>query len=216
MRTFSVLALMAGMVVFSGCAESGTDTVDTAAANTEPAATLANEICPIMGKPVKDGGGTAEWNGKTIGFCCPGCIDKWEALSEEEKTTKLSADATASTDSCCSEGSASCCGKEGDDAKTCCKECSEAKACCKDGEKGAACCKDGEKKSAEGAAVTFVNENCPIMGQPVKAGGGSVEWNGKMVGFCCPGCIKKWDALSNDAKATKLTEAIPQKDETGA
>ena len=29
---------------------------------------------------------------KTVGFCCPGCIEKWDALTDAEKTEKLAAD----------------------------------------------------------------------------------------------------------------------------
>jgi hypothetical protein len=41
-------------------------------------------------------------------------------------------------------------------------------------------------------------------------------FNGKTVGFCCPGCIKKWDGLSEDEKTQKLTEASPAGDKAGA
>ncbi|MFN3159196.1 MAG: hypothetical protein ACE37I_07765 [Rubinisphaera brasiliensis] len=55
------------------------------------AASTVNEYCPIMGGKVTEAGGTVDWNGKTIGFCCDGCDEKWEALSEEEKAEKLAA-----------------------------------------------------------------------------------------------------------------------------
>ena len=62
-----------------------------------------------------------------------------------------------------------------------------------------------------------MNANCPIMGSPVKADGGSADYNGKTVGFCCPGCIEKWTALSDEDKAKKLAEANPADDkESGA
>lgn len=38
-----------------------------------------------------DDGGRTEFDGKTIGFCCPGCIEQWNALSDEQKAEKLSA-----------------------------------------------------------------------------------------------------------------------------
>ena len=82
MRIMILLCLLVTALTFtSGCADSGTDS---------PAiATVVNTICPIMGHEVTDDGGRAEFDGKTVGFCCPGCIDKWEALSDEEKTAKL-------------------------------------------------------------------------------------------------------------------------------
>lgn len=160
MRTFSLMAMMAGLIIISGCAD--TETVDTAEATSDTAAAHADH------------------------------------------------DHTASDSACCSEDGGTCC-KDGEEG--CCKDAGEA-SCCKDGEKGE-CCKE-TAKTEDGAAVSFVNENCPIMGSPVKAGGGSAEWNGKMVGFCCPGCIEKWDSLSDEAKQTKLTEASAAKEEAGA
>lgn len=111
----------------------------------DEAKTPINAKCPIMGGKAKSSV-TTQWGDKTIGFCCPPCIKKWEALSEEAKTTKL-------------------------------------------------------------AKVTEpVNAKCPIMGGKAKS---SVvtQWNDKTVGFCCPPCIKKWNALSDEEKATKLAAA---------
>lgn len=52
-----------------------------------------------------------------------------------------------------------------------------------------------------------VNANCPIMGHPIAADGGSTTWNGKTIGFCCEGCAPKFDALSDEEKAAKLAAA---------
>jgi Cu+-exporting ATPase len=38
----------------------------------------ANGLCPVMGNPVKARGGRVEYRGETIGFCCPGCIRKFQ------------------------------------------------------------------------------------------------------------------------------------------
>lgn len=81
MRYFSVLSLLVvGAISLAGCAENKTAAVVVAASNT---------VCPIMGHEVTDDGGHAEFDGKTVGFCCTGCIEKWEALSDEEKAAKL-------------------------------------------------------------------------------------------------------------------------------
>ncbi|RCS47680.1 hypothetical protein DTL42_14270 [Bremerella cremea] len=42
-----------------------------------------------MGGEVVADGGRTEWNGTTVGFCCPDCLPKWDALSDEETTEKL-------------------------------------------------------------------------------------------------------------------------------
>ena len=81
MRCFSVLSLfVVGGISLAGCAETETAAVVVAASNT---------VCPIMGHEVTDDGERAEFDGKTVGFCCTGCIEKGEALSDEEKAAKL-------------------------------------------------------------------------------------------------------------------------------
>lgn len=87
--TLSLAVLFAATVV--GCNQ--TASTDTADDGSQPAAAIAtaNQYCPIMGGKVSTAGGTAEWNGQTIGFCCAGCIDSWQALSDEEKAEKLAA-----------------------------------------------------------------------------------------------------------------------------
>jgi hypothetical protein len=52
--------------------------------------TLVNAVCPMMGGKAKTTV-TANWNGKTVGFCCPECIPEWEQLTGEEKASKLTA-----------------------------------------------------------------------------------------------------------------------------
>ena len=51
---------------------------------------LANESCPIMGGKAKTTEDlTREFNGQTVGFCCDGCPQKWDKLSDDEKSAKL-------------------------------------------------------------------------------------------------------------------------------
>ncbi|MFT7464282.1 MAG: hypothetical protein ACI9EF_002632 [Pseudohongiellaceae bacterium] len=46
-------------------------------------------MCPQMGNPVTDEGGSVEWNGMTVGFCCDGCGEKFEALDDMSKGAAL-------------------------------------------------------------------------------------------------------------------------------
>ena len=50
-----------------------------------------NAKCPIMGGTVDADGELASFNGKTIGFCCPGCKPKWEAWDTAKKVAFVSA-----------------------------------------------------------------------------------------------------------------------------
>jgi YHS domain-containing protein len=51
---------------------SGSSSSSSSAATTKP--TAVNTVCPIGKEPVDPNCKTYEYNGKTIGFCCPGCI----------------------------------------------------------------------------------------------------------------------------------------------
>lgn len=84
------LSFLVGCILVVGCT-STTPTTDNDVPAGETIVAAVNANCPIMGNPVKDDGGRTEWNGQTIGFCCPKCIEDWDALSEEEKASHLTA-----------------------------------------------------------------------------------------------------------------------------
>ncbi|GJM21393.1 MAG: hypothetical protein DHS20C15_13080 [Planctomycetota bacterium] len=74
-RTLAVLATSA--LLFTACSEA------------QAAVETVNENCPEMGKPVVASEGTLEWQGHTVGFCCGGCKEEFEARSPEEQAAKL-------------------------------------------------------------------------------------------------------------------------------
>jgi hypothetical protein len=98
MRSFAPLSIvLAFALVIAGCGsktavtDENAPVVDEAnSINSVTTVSFANEKCPIMGgKP--DPELVVQWDGKTIGFCCDGCPQKWEKLSDEEKAAKLAA-----------------------------------------------------------------------------------------------------------------------------
>lgn len=98
---WSVWVLLAmGLIVWSaGCSEDSGPAPQVSQDDRQAAAQVAqtdgvvNRVCPIMGAPVDPENVPAnlkrQWNGQTIGFCCAGCPEKWDALSDAEKETKL-------------------------------------------------------------------------------------------------------------------------------
>ena len=48
------------------------------------------------------------------------------------------------------------------------------------------------EKSSETAAVQIWNKVCPVKGEEIDADAPTVEYNGKIIGFCCPGCDSKF------------------------
>ena len=66
-------------------------------------------------------------------------------------------------------------------------------------------CETGEH--SEASPAIFVNDTCPIGGEPVEADGGSASYKGSTVGFCCPGCKSGWDDMSEAEKDAFITKA---------
>lgn len=56
---------------------------------------FANTTCPIMGGSFDPAHMSAdnlrEWKGQKIGFCCSGCPEAWDKLTDAEKQAKLDA-----------------------------------------------------------------------------------------------------------------------------
>jgi len=72
----------------------------------------------------------------------------------------------------------------------------EKKECTKDSK---SCCGSKESQSSmqmnestETATVQIWNKVCPVKGEEVDAEAPTVEYNGKVIGFCCPGCDSKF------------------------
>ena len=93
-------ALAMSFTLLSGCSPSTSPETERNSSN-EPTVTpvsTINQVCPIMGGEVSPDGGSTEFNGQTVGFCCPECIDEFNALSDEEKTAALAKAAESAHD----------------------------------------------------------------------------------------------------------------------
>lgn len=49
-----------------------------------------------------------------------------------------------------------------------------------------------EKKSKDAKKQVISNKTCPVMGEDVDASVQTVEYKGKVYGFCCKKCVKKF------------------------
>jgi len=58
-----------------------------------PKVSVVNDRCPIMGSKIDRTAVpatlTREFGGNRVGFCCAGCPEKWDALSDAEKRERL-------------------------------------------------------------------------------------------------------------------------------
>jgi len=59
-------------------------------------------------------------------------------------------------------------------------------------------------------ALKPVNKLCPIMENEVDAESPTRQFKGITIGFCCPGCDRKWDRKSDEAKMAMLTKMAPE------
>ncbi|MHC5114491.1 MAG: hypothetical protein ACYTGP_08705 [Planctomycetota bacterium] len=47
------------------------------------------------------------------------------------------------------------------------------------------------------AAMGALNDECPISGRKVSPDAPTVSFNGADIGFCCAGCVKGWNDMSD-------------------
>jgi YHS domain-containing protein len=83
MTARTVLALVI-LVTLAGCRTNH-------ASEPAPAAHAAtvNSYCPIGHEPVQSSVETVSYKGHTVGFCCPGCREMWDATPEAEREAFL-------------------------------------------------------------------------------------------------------------------------------
>jgi hypothetical protein len=53
-----------------------------------------------------------------------------------------------------------------------------------------------------------VNDRCPIQGEEIDPETPMRQWRGHSIGFCCPGCDKKWDAKPDAEKDAFLAKYV--------
>lgn len=68
---------------------------------------------------------------------------------------------------------------------------------------------ESQCKAIKPGAVTSVNKMCVIMNEdPVDPAVANAEWKGQKVGFCCKGCIPRWNKMTDEQKDGALAKAI--------
>ena len=67
----------------------------------------------------------------------------------------------------------------------------------------------------EGVSNKPVNANCPIGKEPIVASVKTVEYKGKTIGFCCPGCGDKFMAWDDGQRDAFVLLAVAGKDPGG-
>ena len=81
------LLLCGGLVMAGGC-ESTDDNGMTTQPSTQASMGMINDTCPMSGHAV-DGKTMVEYRGHTVGMCCAGCKDAWQAMSRKKKASSV-------------------------------------------------------------------------------------------------------------------------------
>ncbi len=56
--------------------------------------------------------------------------------------------------------------------------------------------------------IVSVNDYCAIMPEDPVDPTITREWNGQKIGFCCQGCLKDWDAMTDVQKSDAVKTAV--------
>ena len=99
LTSLALLALAGLTTLGAGCEDTPDDEADMHEHQAPPAGAqmvqVTNDTCPIMGSQIDPNkvpaSLTRQWQGQTIGFCCPGCPEQWDELTDEQKAQKLAA-----------------------------------------------------------------------------------------------------------------------------
>jgi hypothetical protein len=93
MRTIFTAAAVGSLLCLGACASTdsakGPQAKATSNAPAASAGMLANTKCPIVPDHPIDPSVTTMFKGIKVGFCCAGCIDEWDKVSEAKKSELL-------------------------------------------------------------------------------------------------------------------------------
>jgi hypothetical protein len=95
-RQTAILSCIVIAALSAGCNSSGSHAAgeesEAYCRSVKPGeVTTVNHYCAVMNEDPVDPSLSHEWNGQKVGFCCKGCIPRWEKMSDEQKTAALAA-----------------------------------------------------------------------------------------------------------------------------
>ncbi len=68
---------------------------------------------------------------------------------------------------------------------------------------------ESQCRAVKPGVIKSVNTMCVMVNEdPVDPAVKTATFKGQEVGFCCAGCIPKWEKLTDDQKAAALTKAL--------
>ena len=85
-------ALLAAALVLVACQSSPQAEDDSMCMKRKPGTIVSvNEYCVMVLADPVDPSVVVDWKGQKVGFCCAGCLPKWDKLNEEQKDAAVAA-----------------------------------------------------------------------------------------------------------------------------
>jgi hypothetical protein len=92
-KWLTLFVLMLSIFAVAGCSKEAENKETSTEKADAPRAAVVNTTCPIMGNPVDPSKVPDSlyrtYKKQGVGFCCGGCPEKWDALSDSDKASKL-------------------------------------------------------------------------------------------------------------------------------
>ena len=178
--------LVAGMLAFAPAPVTRSAAVGAMATGES-----VNKVCPMSGNTLEEVAATREFKGQTIGFCCPGCGKTWDKKTDDKRMALLTTHAPEAVAVIEAAGNG------------------VAQPVAASAQPEAAA---EEPVAAASATVKPdpVNKICPIMESEVDKDAPTRQFKGVTIGFCCPGCDRKWDRQSDEKKIALLVKFAPE------
>jgi hypothetical protein len=92
LRTITVVSAVAAVLALGACASNSKTQAENEAvckAVKPGTVTSVNSYCVIMLDDPVDPTVVRDFKGQTVGFCCSGCLKKWDAMSDAQKDAAI-------------------------------------------------------------------------------------------------------------------------------
>ena len=92
-KWLTLSVLMLSLFAVAGCSTTAEKETTPTEKTAAPRAVVVNATCPIMGNAIDPSKVPDSlyrtYKKQGVGFCCGGCPQKWDALSDSDKASKL-------------------------------------------------------------------------------------------------------------------------------
>ncbi|MCP3903000.1 MAG: hypothetical protein GY715_05125 [Planctomycetes bacterium] len=84
-RSLTAVLFASALFGLTACESTPETTQPSTMPTTAAAMGAINDKCPISGKPVSDSAPTVSYGSQEIGFCCAGCVGRWNDMSDHDR-----------------------------------------------------------------------------------------------------------------------------------